>query len=233
MTLKECYDEALLKSYLDKELSTDERKEVDAHLSDCTGCRKRLDDLQSLAREVNALLEQHMDVEDARMAFARLRVAQRTNGTAAKVQAAQPFQAQVPTWERASPVAATTSMPRGLSRVAMTGFGVALVIVLALGLVALFAPTIPGASINDAGNGEFLPAGKVRHMILTGTLYTTQVGAKSALSQTTEEHREAFWLAAGKDHALMRDQVLIPISTTNLLDYNAYYESNPDQKGQI
>jgi hypothetical protein len=68
----------------------------------------------------------------------------------------------------------------------------------------------------------FLPAGKVRHLILTGT-HTTGDGG-----QTTETHREEFWLTRGESHPLMRNEVTVPVTTMTWLDDNAYYEYQPE-----
>jgi hypothetical protein len=81
-------------------------------------------------------------------------------------------------------------------------------------------------------SGEFLPAGWVRHMVLTGTL-TIDGSALGGPVETTEQHHEEFWLAQGQSHPLMRDVVTVPISATNWLDDNGYYEYEPAKGDQI
>jgi anti-sigma factor (TIGR02949 family) len=65
--------EEVLQPYLDRELTADERKEAEAHLADCTYCRKRYkfeDGLRRLVR--SAVIEPMEPALKARLANLRL-----------------------------------------------------------------------------------------------------------------------------------------------------------------
>jgi cytochrome c biogenesis protein CcmG/thiol:disulfide interchange protein DsbE len=227
MTLNECYDEAQLKSYLDDALPASEREEADAHLAACADCRVKLGDLRALAVEVSATFEAHIDVPDGRIALARLHVAQRANGTAARVRAGNSIVDEVPVLPvKAEATISRMPVPRGRMRFALAGMGVALAIVMALGLTVLFAPGTPGMVGVPGGGEQFLPAGKVRHMVFT-KVYASQ--AKNEPPQSAEQNHEEFWIVSGKSHPLMRSYVSVPITAWTWIDEDYLYEYEPAQ----
>jgi hypothetical protein len=79
----------------------------------------------------------------------------------------------------------------------------------------------------QAAKNAFLPTGKVRHMIYTGT-YTVADNV-----QTNESHHDEFWLTEGGSHTLMRSIVTVPISAMTWLDDNAYYEYEPAKGNMV
>ena len=227
MTLNECYDEAPLKSYMDDALPADERGEIDAHLATCGDCRVKLGEMKALAMEVNDTLQSHIDVPDARIALARLHVAQRANGTAVRARAGNTVVDEVPILPiKGDAGVGPMPVPRGRMRFALAGMGVALAIVVALGLTVLFAPGTPGLVGVPGGSEQFLPAGKVRHMVYTKT-YTSQ--EKNKPPQSAEQNREEMWLIQGKDHPLMRSYVTVPITVSTWLDEDYLYAYEPVQ----
>ena len=75
MTADELCDwcEEVLQPYLDRELTADERKEAEAHLADCTYCRKRYKFEGGLRRLVrSAVIEPMEPALKARLANLRL-----------------------------------------------------------------------------------------------------------------------------------------------------------------
>ncbi len=50
-----CSIKALLGDYLDRELHPDEKKRVESHLGECSGCRAELDELKSLSNMIGGL----------------------------------------------------------------------------------------------------------------------------------------------------------------------------------
>jgi|GEM_PF-4838076 len=100
-----------------------------------------------------------------------------------------------------------------------------------LALAALVIAFIAGLSFEASSSrteeGVFLPPGKVRHMIYTGT-YTVD-----GVVQPSESKQEEFWLTDGKSHPLMRTKVTMPHTATTWLDDNAYYEYEPDKGNQV
>lgn len=75
MTADELCDwcEEVLQPYLDRELTADERKEAEAHLSDCTYCRKRYQFEDGLRRLVRSSVVEPMEPAlKARLANLRL-----------------------------------------------------------------------------------------------------------------------------------------------------------------
>jgi anti-sigma factor (TIGR02949 family) len=65
--------EEVLQPYLDRELTADERKEAEAHLADCTYCRKRYQFEGGLRRLVRSSVVEPMEPAlKARLANLRL-----------------------------------------------------------------------------------------------------------------------------------------------------------------
>ena len=72
-----CYDEGALRAHLDDELSAAERAAIAGHLTDCAGCRSRLEELRAQTMEVGTLLAAPEATPSPVLALARLRAAQR------------------------------------------------------------------------------------------------------------------------------------------------------------
>lgn len=70
-----CYDDGVLRAYLDNELPQTERSALGAHLPRCTTCQERLEQMQAQARQVETLLAGLPDLSapDPHAAFERLR----------------------------------------------------------------------------------------------------------------------------------------------------------------
>jgi hypothetical protein len=119
----------------------------------------------------------------------------------------------------------------------MTGFRVNMAMVM-VGLVALAGVMFAFLMAVDKGDptplaaeDAFLPPGKVRHMIYTGTYTYTTGGIQDA--PATEQHREEFWLVAGESHPLMRGKVTTPITAETWLEEDAYYEYEPEKSNEV
>ena len=119
-------------------------------------------------------------------------------------------------------------------------FNAAMVLVAMLGLaglttvliMAIRQPNVNPVPVLGTTGGEFLPAGMVRHMVLTGTV-TTDGSALGGPVETTQQHHEEFWLTQGQNHPLMRDIVTVPISATNWLDDSGYYSYEPAKDNTV
>jgi hypothetical protein len=127
--------------------------------------------------------------------------------------------------------------PASARRFRVNGAMALVALLMVAGLTVLFVATrqpnvqpVPLSAIPL--RSEFLPAGMVRHMVLTGS-YTVDQSALNKPVTTTEQHREEFWLAQGQTHPLMKDVVTVPISATNWLDDNAYYSYEPAKGNEI
>src|SRR5262245_55967455 len=70
-----CYDEGVLRAYLDDALPAAERAAVGAHVPGCAACQALLAQQHALATRVGALLAAPADLPDPQLAFARLRAA--------------------------------------------------------------------------------------------------------------------------------------------------------------
>ncbi len=90
----------------------------------------------------------------------------------------------------------------------------ALALVITLGLASqLGSGGRTAAPGNTTAASPFLPAGKVRHLVLTGTL-SILAGARDGEPLSKEVHHEEFWLTQGTSHPLMRSAVSVPVSST-------------------
>src|SRR5437764_8223583 len=71
--MTQCYDEGVLRAYLDDELPDAERTGIAAHLAGCHACRHNLNKLSEQSSEVGVLLAVPAHAPDARVALAQLR----------------------------------------------------------------------------------------------------------------------------------------------------------------
>jgi anti-sigma factor RsiW len=68
-----CYDDGMLRAYLDNELPETEHDVLGAHLPRCTPCQERLDSLRAQAHQVETLLAGPAAPPDPHAAFERMR----------------------------------------------------------------------------------------------------------------------------------------------------------------
>jgi hypothetical protein len=210
-----CIEEGLLQAYIDDELPSAERERVQAHLSGCPACTTRARELRATAAHIGTLLATYSGTPDARTALA-------TAMQLASIAPASPAHgaANLPT-------APTVAIPRGvLPRrgwgLAMTGVGVAAMLLLVFWLSGMFqAASTPGDLVQfngvpadplsrpadsrtplPAGQAlsSFVPQGKVRHLVFE----ETTEGA------TQPKVTEEVWLTNGPDHPLLYRTVSPP-----------------------
>jgi outer membrane lipoprotein-sorting protein len=96
------------------------------------------------------------------------------------------------------------------------------------GIAFVFIAGIPTQLASpQPSDTTFLPPGKVRHMIYTGTII------RDGGAQPVENHREEFWVTKENDHVLMRTKVTVPDSIMTWLDNDAYYEYDLEKGNQV
>lgn len=197
MIPNDCSNTGRLRAYLDSAIPAIEQEEVTLHLATCQSCRTHLGEMREVAKQVSSLIDRHADAPTARIAFARLQATRRIED--ATMKAPRPLRALQP---RHTPRTPSLTQPskgvQGRMRLPAVGMGLALAIMLALGVSALLASGTISPLGADAS--QFLPAGKVRHIVVE-TTYTNS--SNSSLFSS----REHVWLANGKDHLLMYSNV--------------------------
>ncbi|HST03668.1 MAG TPA: hypothetical protein VLQ48_02920 [Chloroflexia bacterium] len=147
-----------------------------------------------------------------------------TLGRTAESMIAKPPQARIQPGARKFRVNAAMAL---VALVVLAGLTISLVV-----MNRPIADPLPMMGVPTPTGREFLPAGMVRHMVLTGSL-TTDGTALGGPVTTTEEHNEEFWLTQGQNHPLMKDVVTVPVSMTNWLDDSGYYEYDPANGNMI
>src|SRR5437762_3092682 len=70
--MTQCYDEGVLRAYLDEELPDTERTAIASHVAGCHTCRESLDRLGDLSLEVGSLLAVPALAPDAQAALQRM-----------------------------------------------------------------------------------------------------------------------------------------------------------------
>ncbi|MEO8286690.1 MAG: hypothetical protein ABI670_09670 [Chloroflexota bacterium] len=191
MILNECYDEGLLRSYLDDTLPHAEQTEIGVHLTTCLACRVRLRGLKALTRQASSLLAMHATVPDPHLALARLQDTTRSNGMMSGASSKKRATGlPTPTIREVAETTGTT-WPHSRMRFALTGVCMAIAIVLALGLSTLFASQRSLTVQNSGAIEPLVPPGKVRHFIVTSTIPRTPPELE-------------VWLENGSKHLLVR-----------------------------
>lgn len=76
-----CYDEGMLRAYLDNELPVAERDAVAAHLAACGGCQSTYDELRVQSAQLKTMLAEQVALPDVQTALNRMKESTgRTNG---------------------------------------------------------------------------------------------------------------------------------------------------------
>jgi hypothetical protein len=178
-----------------------------AHMDAYPKCRDRLAVARELISGVDDLLHSYVEVPDPHAALVRTL---QTEGTpvAARLIARVTEAGNVATSARPGPVPVGRHRWGGPLRLAVAGVGLAAALVAAFLFSTMLTPS-PGSRGGgpSGGNSDFLPAGKVRHIVYqtrsqaVGTVTPTAHGGSEQdyLITTTRE----IWLTAGKDHPLM------------------------------
>lgn len=190
-----CFDEGTLKAYSDNALSPIDKARVDEHLQSCALCKLTLSEQQSASKQVQSLLSTYLqaNVPDAKAALtntiSRSPVSRPMRNSA---QSAPLSSRQIPS--RISPARPRRTLPAMLAM----GLGLAATLVVAFWLIGFLRQS--GGALADLSKGEFVPQGKVRHLVYTHSYdYSSATGG---IAPTTNE-QEDVWLADGKDHLLM------------------------------
>jgi hypothetical protein len=206
--MTDCIEEGLLQTYIDGELPAVEHERVQAHLDGCDACASRADELRATAAHIGSLLASYAENSDAHTALTAL------------MQAVSPVpatHARMPGAPSPDPHPAVSprAVPRRGWALAMAGFGVAAVMMLAFWLSGMFQAAsspgdqshlngVPPNPVSRPAGSEtpttftqtlqsFVPDGKVRHLVFE------EVEEGTSRQKVIEE----VWLTNGPDHPLL------------------------------
>ncbi|MDQ3705242.1 MAG: zf-HC2 domain-containing protein [Chloroflexota bacterium] len=208
------HDEGRLRAYLDGELASGEAAELKAHLEGCAECQSQVDEMRKGAIEVSGLLGMPVHTPDAHAALYSLRKAL-SDEAVSPGPVTQEAVRELSTAGARSQVRVGDYSRSGWSRIARSGVSAILAAGLVLGL-ALFWSGLPGRApvkppllgisaspeatlIANEAIANFVPPGKVRHIVVTESSGTSVEGL---FPQPTSVSRE-IWFANGNNHLLM------------------------------